>query len=163
MYNYRVNGEERSYPMSDFEKKALPGDVAEDVTETLNDGEETSVESYHGDDAYEGMLVVKTAAEEPRYEELFDAAAPRSRFLSVASLVLGIISVALSFTGWWVLIIGALAILASLASRKNLKYFDGMSIAGMMLGIFGMVFGLAVIFVLYGPFADAVGELFGRK
>ena len=148
--------------MTDFERKALPGDVADDVIE---EKEETALNSYHadGEDAYEGMLVAKTVAEEPRYEELFDANAPRSRFLSVASLVLGIISVALSFTGWWVLIIGALAILTALASRKNLKYFDGMSIAGIMLGIFGIVFGLAAIFVVYGPFADSVKELFGRK
>ena len=128
--------------------------------------EETSVDTYtaESEEVYEeDGLVVRNNSEEVRYEELYDAGAPRSRFLSVASLVLGIISVALSFTGWWVLIIGALAILVSLASRKNLKYFDGMSIAGLILGIFGLVFGGAIIFAFYGPFADAVNAFFGGK
>lgn len=113
-------------------------------------------EEYYDD----GMLVVRTSGEEARYDELFDKGSPRSRFLSVASMILGIISVALSFTGWWALIVGVAAILLSMASRRNLKYFDRMSIAGLILGIFGLVFGGAFLFVLYGPFADIIKSAF---
>ena len=115
------------------------------------------------DEAYvSNMLAVKTSADEVRYDELYDAGAPRSRFFSVASLVIGIVSVLLSFTGWWVIIAGVVAVLIGLCSRKNLKYFDGLSIAGIIFGIFGIVFGAGVIFVMYGPFADVVKTFFTR-
>ena len=124
--------------------------------------EETALDTIHPEaeeDYDNGMLVVRTSAEEPRYEELFDAAAPGSRILSFLSTVFGIISLALCWAGWWSMAVAAVAIILSLISRKRLKYFDKMSIAGLIIGIFGMVFGGAVVFVLYGPFADLLAGL----
>ena len=64
---------------------------------------------------------------------------------SVASMVVGIISVVCCCLGWSGLILGTMAIVLAIVSRKNLGYFDGMSIAGLVLGIFGLVFGVAMI------------------
>lgn len=70
---------------------------------------------------------------------------PKTMGWSVASLVLGIISVVCCCFGYASLILGVLAIVFSVLSRKSLGYFDGLSIAGLILGIFGLVFGLAVV------------------
>ena len=70
---------------------------------------------------------------------------PKTMGWSVASLVLGIISVVCCCFGYASLILGVLAIVFSVLSRKALGYFDGLSIAGLILGIFGLVFGLAVV------------------
>jgi len=70
---------------------------------------------------------------------------PKTMGWSVASLVLGIVSVVCCCFGWVSLALGSIAIIFSVLSRKSLGYFDGMSIAGLILGIFGLVFGLAVV------------------
>ena len=38
-----------------------------------------------------------------------------------------------------------IAIVSALLSRKVLGYFDGLSIAGLILGIFGVVFGVSIL------------------
>ncbi|MBR2650270.1 MAG: DUF4190 domain-containing protein [Clostridia bacterium] len=86
---------------------------------------------------------------EERYYELFDEDKPKSKIWSVISLVLGMISVALSPLGWVSLILGVAAIAFAIVSRVSLKYFDGMAVAGLILGIFGIVFGIAVIMIEY--------------
>ena len=43
------------------------------------------------------------------------------------------------------LIFGIGAIVFSIISKKTLGYFDGMSIAGLVCGIFGCVFGASII------------------
>ncbi len=78
-----------------------------------------------------------------------------SRALSVVSLVTGILSVLCCCLGWTGLIFGAVAIVTAILSRKKLDYFDGMSIAGLILGIFGFVFGGVLV-----AFSLAVGEEF---
>ena len=40
---------------------------------------------------------------------------------------------------------GAGAVILAIVSRRNLGYFDGMTIAGLILGIFGFVFGATII------------------
>ena len=70
---------------------------------------------------------------------------PKTMGWSVASLILGIVSVVCCCFGWASLVLGALAIVFSLVSRKSLGYFDGMCIAGLVLGIFGIVFGVATL------------------
>jgi hypothetical protein len=64
---------------------------------------------------------------------------------SVASMVVGIVSVVCCCLGWSGLILGTMAIVLSVVSRKSLGYFDGMSIAGLVLGIFGFVFGVSLL------------------
>jgi hypothetical protein len=38
-----------------------------------------------------------------------------------------------------------MSIAFAVVSRVNLKYFDGMAIAGLIIGIFGLVFSLTVL------------------
>ena len=40
---------------------------------------------------------------------------------------------------------GIAAIVFSLLAKRNLGYFDGMAVAGIVLGIFGLVFSVGVI------------------
>ena len=68
---------------------------------------------------------------------------------SVASLVCGIISLVCCCTGYAGVILGTLAIIFAIVSRKNLGYFDGMAVAGLVLGIIGFVLGLALIIFAY--------------
>ena len=68
---------------------------------------------------------------------------------SLASMISGIFSVICCCTGYAGIIFGVLAIVFAIISRKNLGYFDGMAIAGLVLGIIGFVLGLALIISTY--------------
>ena len=75
---------------------------------------------------------------------------PRTMLYSILSLVCGIVSLVLGCCGgWFGLGIGALAIVFSVISRRHLGYFDGKSIAGLVLGICGAVFGICSIALDY--------------
>lgn len=78
---------------------------------------------------------------------------PKTMGWSIVALVSGIISVICCCLGVTGIIFGAVAITASILSRKSLGYFDGLSIAGLVLGIFGVVFGIAILAAI-----SAVGE-----
>jgi len=79
------------------------------------------------------------------YYEVFNKDKPKYILWSLISAILGGISVICAFFGWGGLIIGAAAVVFAVVSRINLKYFDKISIMGLILGIFGMVFGAAVM------------------
>ncbi len=68
---------------------------------------------------------------------------------SVASLVAGILSVVCCCFGYTGVIFGIAAVVFSAVSRKKLGYFDGMSIAGLILGIFGFVFGISMLVMTF--------------
>ena len=68
---------------------------------------------------------------------------------SLASMISGILSVICCCTGYAGIVFGVLAIVFSVISRKNLGYFDGMAVAGLVLGIIGFVLGIAVIVATY--------------
>ena len=93
---------------------------------------------------------------EDRYYEVFDQNKPKTMGWSLASMILGIVSVVCCCLGWAGLIMGVAAIVFAAVSRCSLKYFDAMSIAGLILGIFGVVFGsvmlLATIFMAMPEF-----------
>ena len=74
---------------------------------------------------------------------------PKTLGWSVASMVTGILSVVCCCFGWTGIIFGIAAIVLSVVSRKSLGYFDGMSIAGLVVGIFGLVFGIAITYTVY--------------
>ena len=78
------------------------------------------------------------------YKTVMDGV-PRSRGWSVASLVLGILSIVCCCVEYGGLIMGILAIVFSIISRRNLGYFDGMAIAGLITGMIGAVFGIAML------------------
>ena len=82
---------------------------------------------------------------EDRYYEIFEKSKHKTLGWSVASLAFGIISVLCCFFGWIGLVFGVIAVLLSAISRVSLGFFDGMSIAGLILGIFGIVFAGVII------------------
>ena len=71
---------------------------------------------------------------------------PRSMLYSIVSLACGIVSVVIGCCGgWFGLGIGALALVFSIVARRHLGYFDGKEIAGLVLGICGLLFGAAPV------------------
>ena len=74
---------------------------------------------------------------------------PKSLGWSVASLVMGAVSLFTCSFGWASIIFGILAIVFAIAARRILGYFDGKAIAGLVLGIFGTVFGTVMIIYVY--------------
>ncbi len=68
---------------------------------------------------------------------------------SVASMVSGILALICCCFGYTGVVFGALAIIFSVISRKNLGYFDGMAIAGLVTGIIGFILGAALIIFAY--------------
>jgi hypothetical protein len=93
------------------------------------DGADSNRDAFSSSSFYEAPSEVRE-----RYDEIFDATKPKTVGFSVASMVLGILSVICCCMGWSGLILGALAIVFSIVSRKVLGYFDGMSIAGLIVG-----------------------------
>ena len=67
------------------------------------------------------------------------------RTWSIISFALSIASVIFCFVPVVGLILGLAAIGFSLFSRKHLGYFDGLSLFGLMIGIFGSVFSVGAI------------------
>lgn len=102
-----------------------------------------------------------SASGEDRYDEIFDTTKRNTRAFSVISLVLGAVSVLCSFVGPLGFIFGLAAVASALVSRRLLGFFDGICIAGLIVGIFGSAFGL-VIFLLsiFTDIFDAIKNLF---
>ena len=78
---------------------------------------------------------------EDRYYEVFDKDKPKKMAFSVASVAFALISVALCFLGVVGIILGVCSVFLALASRIYLKYFDKLSLIGIIVAIFGIVFG----------------------
>ena len=90
----------------------------------------------------------KTQSEETTGEDSFVYKAvmkgdSNRRTFSVVSLILSVLSVLLFVFPWVGIILGFIGVGLSLLSRKNLGYFDGLALAGLIVGIFGIVFALA--------------------
>lgn len=85
---------------------------------------------------------------------------PKNIKWSVASAVCGFLSIALATFGWAGLVFGIAAVVFSIVARKSLGYFNGWSIAGLLTGIFGTVFSVALIVIAYTNPALIV-EIFG--
>lgn len=79
------------------------------------------------------------------FQTLMRNGRPKTKGWSVASMVIGIISVVCCCGGWCGIFLGVAAVILSIISRKTLGYFDGMSVAGIVLGVFGFVLGIALI------------------
>lgn len=77
-----------------------------------------------------GEYVYRTVVEEKK----------KSRAWSVAALVLGIVSILCCCIDWFGLVAGVLAVIFTVISRKNLGYFDGLSIGALITAIFGIIF-----------------------
>lgn len=70
---------------------------------------------------------------------------PKTLSLSLASIIMGILSVTFGFLGWSGIILGICAVVLAILSRRRLGYFDGMSVGGLILGIFGFVLGISIV------------------
>ena len=82
-----------------------------------------------------------------------------SRLFSILSLIFAILSIICSFLPVLGIIFGVLAISFSLFSRRTLGYFDGFSLAGLILGIIGVVFSIAAL-ILKSLLVNMIAGLF---
>ena len=69
----------------------------------------------------------------------------KKRTWSVISFILSLISIAFCSVPIAGIILGLLSLGAAIYSRKYIGYFDGFSLAGLMIGIFGVVFSVGAI------------------
>lgn len=67
------------------------------------------------------------------------------RTISVISLILAVLSIIFIFAPWVGLVCAILSVGMALWSRKNLGYFDKISLAAIIIGIFGVVFSISAI------------------
>lgn len=87
----------------------------------------------------------------------------RTRTWALVSFGFGILSLATVTFGYTSLFFGIFAVILSIISRRNLGYFDGMSVAGLVLGIIGFVFGVAYILLVFfagESFFEGYGQFF---
>ncbi|MBQ8879310.1 MAG: DUF4190 domain-containing protein [Clostridia bacterium] len=73
----------------------------------------------------------------------------RSKAWSVVALILSILSVVCCCIDWFGVVCGVLALVFSIISRRSLGYFDGLSIAAIIVSIFGIVFSALLMYVGY--------------
>lgn len=78
------------------------------------------------------------------------------RTWSVVSLALAILSIILVYFSWIGLVLGIASASCAAVSRKNIGYFDRLSLIGLIIAIFGVVFSLSGII-----FADVIKGFFG--
>ena len=79
---------------------------------------------------------------------------------SVAAAACSILSFFMCILGWAGLILGFCGIAFAIVSRVKLGYFNSWSIAGILIGIFGMVFsGYIIFFSITNP--ELIKEIFG--
>ena len=132
--------------MDEFEKK---NEYSEEEFSEENSGALTPAEVF-GSDLFEEKELpaeIRQAGEEDRYYEVFEKSSSKNMGWSLASMILGIASVASGGFGLAGLITGILAIVFAVISRKKLGYFNGKAVAGLILGIFGAVFGIVLMIV----------------
>lgn len=89
-----------------------------------------------------------------RYDEIFDNGKKKTLAFSIVSLVTGILSILCCCFTFIGLPLGIIAIVFSVVSRKKLGYFDGMAVAGLVLGIFGAVIGTVVFIISLTPLVE---------
>lgn len=139
----------------DVEESSLPASYEEKDSDGKS--ADSAPESYYHD------ITTPPAEGEDRYYEIFEKTKHKTRGFSVAAMTLGIISVLCCCFGWVSLVLGIAAIVFSVISRVTLGYFDGMCIAGLILGIFGVVFGSSMLImdmlIVRGVFDEYIENL----
>ena len=99
---------------------------------------------------------VDTVGEE--YYELPEDRRSRSLIWSILSVSLSALSVLLCAFWYVSLPIALSGIIFSIVSFRKFKYFDTMSVLGLILGIVGVVFGIGSIVLDFTGVADAFRE-----
>ncbi len=102
----------------------------------------------------------------PLFTQAYMEVKSNKRGFAVASLVLGILSIVcccLSYAGF---VMALLAVIFAAVSKTKMGYFDPLAIAGLVLGIIGLVFGAAIIicdmlarFGFFSEFESILDEL----
>ena len=64
------------------------------------------------------------------------------RTWSVISLALSILSVLLTYFSWVGLVLALASVVCAIVSRKNLGYFDKLSLGSIIVSIFGIMFAV---------------------
>lgn len=105
----------------------------------------------------------KPAAEVPpiAFEE------PKTKAYSIVALITGILGVLCCCTGWSSLLFGALGILFAILAKKHLGFYDGLALAGLILGIIACVLGASELIAVYAlpsssEFSDGFLEEFQK-
>lgn len=83
--------------------------------------------------------------EEYAFQTLDRHGRPKKLGWSLASFICGLVGAITSSFGFSGIILGICAIVFAIVSRRILGYFDGRSIAGLILGIFSTIFGAAML------------------
>ena len=94
--------------------------------------------------------------ENVRYDEIFDNGKKKTKAFSIVSMITGILSILCCCVVWEGLPLGIIAIVFAAISRKKLGYFDGMAVAGLVLGIFGAVIGTVIFILSLTPLVDTI-------
>ena len=116
----------------EYNGRSLPGSVPENSEES---------EGYYAD-----LTDNDEKKNDRAYKTVMDGV-PRSRGWSVASLVLGILSILLSLIPFAGAVLGTVSVITAVISRRNLGYFDGIAIAGIITGAIGFVFGVMSLII----------------
>lgn len=77
---------------------------------------------------------------------------------SVAAFILSIFSVLCCCLPSLSVALGVISVIFLILSRKSLGYFDGFSIAALIMGVFGIVFGVSTMIVLSNPAIKSIME-----
>ena len=98
------------------------------------------------------------SAEDYAFQTLDRRGRPKKLGWSVASFICGIVGAVTASFGFSGIILGVCAVVFAIVSRRILGYFDGRSIAGLILGIFSTVFGGAML--IYAATLDEEDQKF---
>lgn len=106
------------------------------------------------DESFDSQTVGEpTGNKAEEYYELPSDGAARNMIWSLLSLIFGILSVVTCQVYVLSMILASLGVGASLYSRKRFGYFDKLSVVGLIISIFGLVFGFsAMVISLSGLF-----------
>lgn len=114
------------------------------MSQDFNEKNKNSKEAFDADDKYAYKNVINGKQ--------------NSRTWSVISLILSLLSIVFCFVLPWIgIALGLAAICFAVVSRKTIGYFDGFAIAGLIIGIFGIVFSASALIlqnVLVGIFVN---------
>lgn len=95
----------------------------------MNEFEKETHENSDGEYAYKAVMDGKV----------------KTRLWSIISLALGILSVAFCFIGWLGIAFSVAALVVAIISRKDLGYFNKITLGGIITSIFGLVFSITML------------------
>jgi hypothetical protein len=163
--NGRIGGEDEALDYSPtapvstdyFSDSDLP--LEEDEAQATSDIVDSEISELISDDAENtGTEETHVSAQDYAYKNILqENGKPKTKIWSLVALVFSVASVIISFFTIFGIIAGVLAIGCVLLSRKVLGYFDSISIAAIMLSVFGIVFPIAKL--CFDPIFEAIYNL----